>query len=282
MRNKWCLYILLALTLTACNPDAKYFTDKVKIDIEMTQYSASYAHVEFKTSRECYYLVGVENIDNENIVEHPEHYMALAVDSAYVSYLEWRHSYLQKGVPYIADFQSHALLYCNSAKQFYPLKPGTEYWVYAFVVNPDTKAPVGELFKQRIRTRAVSEIDMHCDFRIDGTWFYTYPKNSQGNIVDYCPYFSSDVTDDWLQECAGGDVNKYLNEFLSNPETWPWLSLWGVDVFNDAEFETMVEGVTYHHIACSLDGAIANVVHYKYVYTEGMKREFHYPDDAEK
>jgi len=272
--------VSLSFSFVSCDPEAKYYTEGVKIEIEVPKYSAGYAVAEYKTNKECYYLTGIENIGNKDIENYPSQYMALAVDSVYVHYVEWRHSYLKKGESNIADFQSHELKYGNSVDLHFPLEPNKEYWLYAFVVDPSTKQPCGDLFKRRIRTRTVAEADVHCDARIDSTWVYAYPKNKQGSINDYCPYFWDFVDDDEFQTKYHGSVDEYLVNMLPNEDEYYFKSSFGVDVFNDANYYYLQVGKTYHWISCTLDGKIANKVHYKFEYTSrNMKAEFKYPKD---
>ena len=126
-----------------------------------------------------------EGIDPQKIAKT---FMLLSLDSAYVDYLYWRNKQLQQHIPFVADFSSHSLQYGDITHFFTLLQPNTEYWVYAFVVDPNTNKPAGKLFVETITTDSVSRIPLQFEYRIRGYWDYIYPVDSTGEIVSTIPW----------------------------------------------------------------------------------------------
>ena len=114
--------------------------------------------------------------------------MLLSLDSAYADYLYWRNRQLQQHIPFVADFSSHSLQYGDIKHFFTLLQPSTEYWVYAFVVDPRTNKPAGKLFLETITTDSVSTMPVQFEYRIDGAWDYIYPIDSTGEIISNIPW----------------------------------------------------------------------------------------------
>lgn len=276
------IFCTLLFTLVSCDPEAVYNLKNVKIDINVSRLSSGYAYVTYHTSKPAYFVIGIEKMSNQDIINHPSQYMTLVMDSVYIDYVQWRHSYLKDGEENIAGFSSHSLEYSSSMERFYPLDEDSDYWLYAFVVDPNTKQPVGNLVKQKLHTMKKVESEVHCNIRMDGSWLYTYPKGRSGLINDYCPYFWTTISDESLQESFHGSAREFLREFFKSVDQsyYKNVSSFGVDVYNDAEIEYFKVNEDYHFISCTLDGEIGNMVHYKFTYN-GIETMFEkrYPDD---
>ena len=188
------LPVLLCALFAACNPDAVAYTDGVEITIDVEQVSAGFAQVRFSTNKEAYYLISIqptqEGIDPQAIAKT---FMMLSLDSAYADYLYWRNKQLQQHIPFVADFSSHSLQYGNIKHFFTLLQPSTEYWVYAFVVDPNTNKPAGKLFLETITTDSTSRIPVQFEYRIDGYWDYIYPVDSTGEIISTIPWVGETI-----------------------------------------------------------------------------------------
>ena len=188
------LPVLLCAIFAACNPDAVAYTDGVEITIDVEQVSAGFAQVRFSTNKEAYYLISIqptqEGIDPQAIAKT---FMLLSLDSAYADYLYWRNKQLQQHIPFVADFSSHSLQYGNIKHFFTLLQPSTEYWVYAFVVDPNTNKPAGKLFLETITTDSTSRIPVQFEYRIDGYWDYIYPVDSTGEIISTIPWVGETI-----------------------------------------------------------------------------------------
>ena len=118
-------------------------------------------------------------------------FMQLILDSAYAEYEYWREGLENREVYPIAPFSSHALQYGAVQRIFTGLRPDTEYWIYAFVVHPDKRIPVGSLHLTALRTAEASQMEVTFDYRVKGRWDYIYPLDTLGNIDDRFPYIAT-------------------------------------------------------------------------------------------
>ena len=177
------------ISFAACNPEVAAYTEGVEISIDVEKVSAGFAQVRFSTNKEAFYLISIqptqEGINPEKIAKT---FMLLSLDSAYADYLYWRNRQLQQHIPFVADFSSHSLQYGDIKHFFTLLQPSTEYWVYAFVVDPRTNKPAGKLFLETITTDSVSTMPVQFEYRIDGAWDYIYPIDSTGEIISNIPW----------------------------------------------------------------------------------------------
>ena len=173
--------LLAAVGLCACDPNAKAYTKRIEIDINVQNISAGFVQVEFSTNREAFYLVSMQPAkEGINPQEIAKTFMLLALDSAYLDYLKWRNNELQNLVPFVADFSSHSLQYGNTNRTFCFLQPDTDYWIFAFGVDPESNKPFGQLFLKTITTKQESVLTMDFQYRVRGEWDYVYPKDTAG------------------------------------------------------------------------------------------------------
>ena len=207
------LPIVLCAVLAACNPNAVAYTEGVEITIDIEQVSAGFAQVRFSTNKEAFYLISIqptrEDIDPQKIAKT---FMLLSLDSAYADYLYWRNKQLQQHIPFVADFPSHSLQYGNIKHFFTLLRPNTEYWVYAFVVDPITNKPAGKLFVETITTDSTSRIPVQFEYRIDGYWDYIYPKDSMGEIISTIPWVGETIDSVSIREGDWNSPGEYFFE----------------------------------------------------------------------
>lgn len=207
------LPIVLCAVLAACNPNAVAYTEGVEITIDIEQVSAGFAQVRFSTNKEAFYLISIqptrEDIDPQKIAKT---FMLLSLDSAYADYLYWRNKQLQQHIPFVADFPSHSLQYGNIKHFFTLLRPNTEYWVYAFVVDPITNKPAGKLFVETITTDSTSRIPVQFEYRIDGYWDYIYPKDSMGEIISTIPWVGETIDSVSIREGGWNSPGEYFFE----------------------------------------------------------------------
>ena len=207
------LPILLCAIFAACNPDAVAYTEGIEITIDVEQVSAGFAQVRFSANKEAYYLISIqptqEGIDPQKIAKT---FMLLSLDSAYADYLYWRNKQLQQHIPFVADFPSHSLQYGNIKHFFTLLRPNTEYWVYAFVVDPNTNKPAGKLFLETITTDSTSRIPVQFEYRIDGYWDYIYPKDSMGEIISTIPWVGETIDSVSIREGGWNSPGEYFFE----------------------------------------------------------------------
>ena len=183
------LLLGISMIFLACNTKVPYSTSNVEIQIDVTQVSAGFAEVTFSTNTQAYYLMSIQPVkDDVDPQKIAKTFMMLALDSAYVDYLYWRNKQLQQMVPFVADFPSYALQYGTVKHCFTFLEPDTEYWIFAFAVDPNSNKPIGNLFCERIHTEANRDIEMQFEYRVRGSWTYIYPLDSMGNIISTIPW----------------------------------------------------------------------------------------------
>jgi hypothetical protein len=201
------------LFLLGCKPDkVVYYTEDVTVDIQVKQVSAGYVNVEFSTDEKAFYLTGIHQVreDIDDIHKVAKQFMLLALDSAYVDYLFWRNQQLQDMAPFVADFASYSLQYGNTNRYFTLLSPSTTYWVYAFVVDPNSNKPTGTLFVETITTDSTSQVSMWFEYRVEGQWDYVYPKDTLGEINSYTPWVGETIDSITLREQGRENPGEYF------------------------------------------------------------------------
>ena len=214
--RRW-LPIVLCAVFAACNPEVVSHTKDVEISIDVEQVSAGFAQVRFSTNKEAFYLISIqptkEGIDPQKIAKT---FMLLSLDSAYADYLYWRNKQLQQNIPFVADFSSHSLQYGDIKHFFTLLQPNTDYWVYAFVVDPRTNKPAGKLFVETITTDSVSRIPVQFEYRVDGYWDYIYPVDSTGAIVSTIPWVGETMDSITIREGGWRVPGEYFFDRFKN------------------------------------------------------------------
>ena len=275
----------LAFLTLACNPDASWTTKDVSIQISPYTVSAGYVECAFSPDKDAYYLVACEPArKGVNPMDNQKQFMTLAMDSAYTEYIQWRYDLLKDGEFSIAPFASHCLQYGKIDKFFTNLEPGTDYWIYAFVVDPDKIQPAGKLFLQTVTTKATSVVDVHFDYRVRGYWDYIYPLNPDGKIVNKFPYLASTVDSATLTDIWGGiSPEDYFNDlFITISESHDESSIhYGVTVVKNDSSGTSIPfevNHTYYTAIVSYDGFMGNNVIYRFHWT-GADYEAYFTDE---
>lgn len=193
--------LLAAVGLCACDPNAKAYTKRIEIDINVQNISAGFVQVEFSTNREAFYLVSMQPAkEGINPHEIAKTFMLLALDSAYLDYLRWRNEELQNLVPFVADFSSHSLQYGTTNRTFCYLQPDTDYWIFAFGVDPESNKPFGQLFLKTVTTKQKSVLTMDFQYRVRGEWDYVYPRDTAGEIISDVPWIGLTVDSALLRD----------------------------------------------------------------------------------
>lgn len=207
------IMVLVLACMASCKPDEVVaHTSNVEIAIEIKRISAGYANVEFSPTKNAFYLSGIHPVreDIDDIQKVAKQFMMLALDSAYVNYLYWRNQQLQVMTPFVTDFASYALQYGNTNQYFTMLRPMTNYWVYAFVVDATTNKPAGKLFIQELTTDSISTTPMMFEYRVEGQWDYVYPKDITGDINSYTPWVGETIDSLTLREQGWETPGKYF------------------------------------------------------------------------
>lgn len=270
------LMAVIALLATSCDPQAKWTTKDVTVDIDVFTVSAGFIECSFRPSDDAYYLIACEparpGFDPLN-PKNQKQFMTLALDSAEVEYIAWRHNLLKEGEFTIAPFASHCLQYGAIDHFFTSLEPNTAYWIYAFVVDPEKGEPVGKLFLKSVTTTQHSIVDVHYEYRVQGLWDYIYPLNADGKINNHFPYMASIVDSLTLAEDLDHiSPEEYFNDyFLTISKVDPASNIrYGVQVVKNDGMNSYVEfeeGHTYYTAIVSYDGFIGNNVIYKFTWT---------------
>ena len=279
---KYQIALLLVIMLSSCNPEAQYETKDVAITISPSTISAAYIECSFSTDKEAYYLIACEPAQpGVNPMEHQKPFMMLALDSANTEYIMWRYDQLTAGEFNIAPFSSHCLQYGNIDHFFTNLIPDTDYWIYAFVVEPEKIQPAGKLFMQKVRTKKTSVVDVHFEYRIRGYWDYIYPLNPDGKINNHFPYLASTVDSLTLVDYWGGiSPEQYFSDYfqaIADVNAKDQIRYGVQVVYNDGynTDELFELGHTYYTAIVSFDGFIGNNVIYRFTWTgEEMEAYF--------
>jgi len=273
MKNKLLFILIVPVLLVSCSPEAPWTTKNVEINMTVETVSAGFIECSFSTNKDAYYLIAIERArPYYNPMEHQKQFMMLALDSANLAYLQWRNELLKKGESHIAPFSSHALQYGTMKHFFTSLDANTDYWVYCFVVNPETLKPVGKLNLVPVTTGRYS-VDIYFEYRVKGSWDYIYPVDSTGEIYDRYPFLtatedSAELTDKY-DMTAIEYFDTYFATIMKHPDWIDRLS-YGVKVQNNDGWDSDVmfeEGHTYYKAIVGWDGVLGNNVIYKFTWT---------------
>ena len=275
---------IFQFSISSCNPEAPWVVDDVTIEMSAEIVSAGFIEYNFHPNKDAYYLISCmpanELVDPFN---HSKQFMILALDSANTAYIQWRNGLLREGEFNIAPFASHCLQYGPITHFFTNLTPDTNYWVFAFVVNPETLKPVGKLFIETVKTTAESIMDVHFDYRVRGIWDYIYPLDPDDKINSKLPYLASTVDSLNLAEIWGGITPEdYFNDLFTTISVSPDESIhYGVTVVkNDGSGTSIPFEVnhTYYTAIVSYDGFMGNNVIYRFHWT-GDDYEAYFTDE---
>lgn len=253
--------------------EAQWETDDVTITMQVGVVSAGFIECQFATNKDAYYLIDCVPVSDEyHPYDYQKQFMTLAIDSAYIDYLQWRYWLLEAGESEIAPFASHSLQYGKVDKIFTNLTPGSDYWVYAFIVNPETHKPAGKLYLQTVHTSDTSIYDVHFDYRVRDVYDYTYPINEKdGSINYYFPYLAATRDSAWLADECGKAPEEYFSDlFLAYSEyDLKEMVHYGVHVTKNDGYnsdEVFQVGHTYYTAIVSYDGFMGHNVIYKFTW----------------
>ncbi len=287
--------LAVLLFASSCNPEAKYTTKKVTLSMEIVQKSCGFAEVKFHTNRDAYYYIAAEKVrEGVDPMEISEQFKTLSLDFAYKEYINWRYELLYNGEKHVADFASHSLQYGDLTYFFTGLEDDTDYWIYGFVVDPETNAPAGDLVLETVHTDATSKIKISFNYRVNDTWDYVYPNDRDGQLTFLIPWLGE--TQDSLKlrdELKAAAPGRYFSQrFTDLRASGKGNILYGMyahnnDGIGDGTSETLFEeGHTYYTAIASFDGPLImdgeyrNWNIYKFTWKKGLKRSFTPEDDT--
>lgn len=221
-----CLWAIALVGTTACNTEARFNSRGTELTFHVHDLMGTQVTVETTLKDdECYYYMNIISKEEYDKQNHPDKiFMSLMMDSLEVEYLEWKREYLKENVPYIASLRSHFFDYGGSTHFFVGLTPETDYYIYGFCVNPNTKEPVGKLYKQLVTTTALDTTTispMVLDFRVEDM-----PEQGKTRItirpsVDGKPYqepfacIPTSVPERLIEEEYGGDIVRYADSIFA-------------------------------------------------------------------
>lgn len=278
---------IFVFMLCSCNPEAKWETSDVIITMSPHTVSAGYIECSFSTNKDAYYLVACVPVEaGYNPLDHQKAFMTLALDSANMEYINWRYYLLKEGVSSIAPFSSHSLQYGDVDHFFTNLTPNTDYWVYAFVVNPKTLQPTGKLFLQTLTTAKESIVNVHFEYRVRGFWDYIYPLDSTGvNINKRYPYVAA--TRDSLEiDAEGISPEEYFTNWVLDIIKYDLTNnlRYGVQVVENDGVDSYLRfeaGHTYYTAITGFDGECSDNVIYKFTWTGEAYEHYFRQDEAQ-
>ncbi len=265
--------------------EAKWVTEDVTISMNVGAVSAGFIECQFSTSKDAYYLIDCVPASSEyNPYDFQKQFMTLAVDSSYIKYLQWRYWLLESGESNVAPFASHSLQYGSVDKIFTNLVPDSAYWVFAFVVDPETLKPAGKLYLQTVHTSDSSIYDVHFDYRVRDVYDYIYPINDKdGSINYYFPYLAATRDSAWLADEYQKTPEEYFTDLflLYSKYDLNEMVRYGVHVTKNDGYnsdEEFVIGHTYYTAIVSYDGFMGNNVIYKFTWT-GESCDLYFTDE---
>lgn len=297
---KAVLPVLMAATavcgVTGCKTDAKYKTSHVHLDMEIVQKSCGFIEAKFHTNRDAYYYISIEKVrEGVDPMQRETQFKTLALDYAYKEYINWRYDLLYNGVKHIAEFSSHCLQYGDQDYFFTGLDADTDYWVFAFVVDPNTNSPAGDLILQTVHTDATSKRKIHFNYRVNDTWDFVYPIDESGELTFVMPWLgetmdSVKLRDDLKVAAPGRYFAQRFQELRESKDRHLFYGMYAHnndgfgDGTSDTEFE---EGHTYYTAVASFDGPLVmegefrNWNIYKISrWHQGMKQSYGIEDDT--
>lgn len=266
-------YIIISATmLMACSTEAKFSTEDVTITCTVHEVSAGLIECNFSTSKDSYYFIDcIPAHEGVNPMNHQKQFMLLALDSADYKYREWRYWLLSRGEFNIAPFSSYALQYGSTHKVFTKLHPNTDYWVFYFVVDPETQHPTSRLGLQTIRTTEKSTIEVHFDYRVNGVWDYIYPRDEKGNILNNYPFIGTTLDSTGIAKEGYTNAVEYFKAWLIADENHEDRKIFNgiIATKNDGTdgHTTFKEGEVYYTCFAGLDGGIVHPVLYSFRWT---------------
>ena len=294
MKRRFALMTGIALIAASCNPDANYEVDGVQLSMKVEQVSCGFCEVRFDTDRDAYYYISAEKVrEGIDPFEIESQFKTLALDYAYKEYINWRFELLYNGEPHIAEFSSHSLQYGEQDYFFTNLEPDTDYWIFAFVVDPKTNSPAGELILQTIHTDKSSRIKIDFKYRINGTWDFVYPLGENGELNYFLPWVGETADSLKLRDLQVTAPGHYfIDRFETLRETGQANIFYGMYAHNndgqgDGTSQTLFEeGHIYYTAIASFDGPLIlegefkNYHIYKFKWTPDLQLVFTKEDDT--
>lgn len=273
------LSLVIAVAFSSCATEAVFETEKVKLEADILDISSGYIRVAANTSKDAYYVVGAlpKDVMGFDPINKPKQFCTLILDSLYSDYLDWRFYYLKQGEEHIAPFSSHCLYYNKAEVYLEDLTKNTDYWLYAFVVDPVENKPVGDLVLKTFRTLDPKHKDMHFDAKIDGYFVMVYPHGENDeNLENTAPFVSVMVDSMTVDEVIGrtlrpGDMTIVGEMLYQRYKEMPWMYRVSHEIdkysYEDDLWTPLVEGHKYYLLVAVIDGTLLNRTVFEFTWT---------------
>ena len=235
MKKQLIYIVCLAIAITACEVNPPYTTKGTTFSFQVDNQLGTQATITATPEDDRgYYYFGVIEAERYRQAQSDEQLMTLITDSlkrTYNAWLEYQKIIAElQGVepsPYATDFCSFTLIYGEHRKSFYMLSPETDYYAFAFSVNPENNMPIGTLSKQLFTTSALDTTvsPMVIDFRLEmkpgeiglHTLLSLRPSiNSQATSE---PYLWSIVSADELKTTYNDNPTDYADAYIQQLQT---------------------------------------------------------------
>ena len=166
----------------------------------------------------------------------------------------------------------------------------TEYWIYAFVVDPVAMKPRGKLHLVTVKTAFESSVPIVFEYRVNGEWDYIYPIDSSTySIHEHFPYVAltrdsvdvyADMNDSSSDYGWCTTPQEYFSYWLLLQSTHPEEAriLYGVSAFKNDGLTTDIafeEGHTYYTFIGGYDFSLKQNTLYKFLW-EGDSTDIYF------
>lgn len=252
-------FAIAAGSAISCSDKAEFISGytPIKISVENNAIRATQLKVSIEPENDkVYYFCDVVEKSVHTPGQGDLRFMQLTLDSLYRDYIDWRYQLLRENANYVAPFSSHCLSYGKDYRIFLNLKPNTNYYVYAYCVNPETNQPIGGLYTLPIKTTEVKPSTMTFTWERKGTHVAVTPSNDEEL------YIWDVVEEEMLTEWYDSDPEEYLKEYV---EAYIAMDMLRDDICQSItgfNFDYMFqEGGTYYFIVAGYDGEFTTPVY---------------------
>ena len=228
MKRLFTIILALAALASCRQIEPEYTVEPTALKISLTELTSKYATVSIipqNSAAYYYYTVLYKDFYDEYALSD-DHIIQICLDIAYNEYIDWRYDYLLQDEKYIASFQSHSL-FLGEVSDFYAnLGQGESYIILAFCVNPNTKEPMGLLWKKEFTVpQAETTVStMVIDFGVaddpsdEETSLRISLRPSDKNLPTKEPYVWGWISLENLKKDFGGDIPAYVAELMKSTE----------------------------------------------------------------
>jgi len=290
-----CFLLAVAIpVVNSCSYKPKYITEATGLNFKLVEKGASFLTVSVTPDDDrVYYMFSLlEKETFDSLAGYEQDVMNYVVDTLQKQYKEFRNlvdpDHKEK---YFCSFADYALYYATSQRKFTSLFPGEKYVAVAFCVNPDTNAPMGNMYNQEFSTidwSDIKESTMDFQFRIwdvnevDTKETRIYFKPVEKDVISQDYYIVGDVVMvDSLNARYGGDLAQEALEYEQAYSEWDLMDaiikkdiheyayMYGIEGFEEIGLKEGKEYVVWA-MPYSMD-RYAKIRYHKFTYQHGYK-----------